>query len=84
MQKGEKRTIPFGVLPDGIMPIVQNYPGRTTRLLEQGPNSVTIGNPGPGASPFMVLFVTHDQLQKMMTIKQVASLIADRRKATKQ
>ena len=84
MQSGEKRTIPFGVLPEGVMPMVQNYPGRTTRLIEQGPDSVTVGNDGPRPSPFMILFVTHDQLQQMMTVKQVASFIADRRKAAKQ
>lgn len=83
MQSGEKRTIPFGVLPKGVMPIVQNYPGRTTRLVEQGPDSVTIQNTGTGISPFMVLFITQDQLSQMMTIKQVASFIAQRRKATR-
>lgn len=83
MLSGEKRTIPFGVLPNGVMPIVQNYPGRTTRLVEQGPDSVTIQNTGTRISPFMVLFVTQDQLMSMMTIKQVASTIAARRKAPK-
>lgn len=79
---GEKRTRKFTVLPPGVMPLVQNFPGGSIALVEIGKNFVTIENRGPTARGFAVLFVTPDHMQKLMLMKQAAGMVAEIRKKT--
>lgn len=77
---GESRTRKFPALPKGIMPIVQNFPNGSVRLVEQGPDFVTIENYGNNRSGFTVLFVTQLQLKKLMALKQVVDVISESRR----
>lgn len=77
---GEKRTRRFQVLPTGVMPMVQNFPGGQVALVGMGNDFVSIENRGQGRGPFTILFVTQDQVQKLMLVKQVAGAVAEIRK----
>ena len=77
---GEKSTRKFPVLPVGVMPLVQNFPGGQVALVEMGANFVTVENRGEGRGPFTILFVTQEQLQKLMLVKQAAGMVAELRK----
>jgi hypothetical protein len=77
---GEKRTRTFPPLPVGTMPLLQNFPGGSVRLVEQTSASMTIENTGTAHGPFSILFVTQSQLQKLMILKQTLDGVAQLRK----
>jgi hypothetical protein len=77
---GEERTRKFPVLSQGIMPMVQNFPGGQVALVSMGPDFVTIENRGDGNGAFTILFVTQSQVQKLMLAKQVMGMVAELKK----
>lgn len=79
---GEKRTRKFTVLPAGVMPLVQNFPGGSIALAGMGKDFVTVENRGPTSRGFAVLFVTQDHMQKLMLAKQAVGIVAELRKKT--
>ena len=76
LSPGEKRTRKFGPLPDGVMPILQNFPHGTVSLVEQSVDSMTIENKGPTRAGFSILFITQGQLEKLVLSKQLVNAIA--------
>jgi hypothetical protein len=62
------------------MPLLQNFPGGSVRLVEQTSASMTIENTGTAHGPFSILFVTQSQLQKLMILKQTLDGVAQLRK----
>jgi hypothetical protein len=79
---GEKTTRSFPVLPTGVMPLLQNFPGGAVRLVEWDDHSVTIENMGSARAPFSILFVTPAQIQKLAVLKQAFDGISELRKKT--
>lgn len=77
---GETRTRKFPVLPNGVMPILQNFPGGTVGMVSMGKDHITVENTGNKGSPFSVLFVNQLQLKKLSTVKQVFDVIAEHRR----
>jgi hypothetical protein len=74
---GEVRTLPFGALPAGYMPMLHNLPGgqRTARVVQQDAGSITIQNVGQLHQPFGVFFVNQTDVNRLQGIKGLVESI---------
>lgn len=75
---GEIRTIQLPVLPNGYMPVLQNFPGRSVSLKTQDAKSMTIANEGSTAAPFTIMFINEGQMRKLIALKNLAMTISNR------
>lgn len=77
---GEETTRKFQPLPIGVMPLLQNFPGGSVSLVEQGVDFITVENTGPKRSPFTVLFVTQDQMKQLFLVKSAVDMVSEHRR----